>query len=234
MPPSLEWPDLALRLFLALLAGALLGIDRTTRGRPAGMRTTMMVCVAGAVTMILAESLALPGSVLQSAGAHFDPVRLAQGVLTGMGFIGAGAIIRRDQAVVGVTTAATLWFATIVGLCLGSAQWSVGVAALLLGLLILWPMYALEERVQRQRAARFSATAALDSIGETDLRARLSRDGYYASSWSVAVDRGANERTFTCHVEWKGPASNDTIPAFVAELSADPRVRGVRWEPVLS
>jgi putative Mg2+ transporter-C (MgtC) family protein len=235
MPPApLDWPHLLLRLAAALLAGLFLGVDRTARGRPAGMRTTMLVAVAGALAMVLAERLAAPNSFLQLNGAHFDPVRLAQGILTGMGFIGAGAIVRKENAVLGVTTAATLWFATVVGLCFGAAQWGPGAAALVIGLLILWPMHTLEERIQRQRAARFSITLSRDSTDEAELRARLSKEGYRTSSWSIAIDRDSGERTLACQVEWNGRPREDTLPAFVAELAADPQVRSIRWEPVLT
>jgi putative Mg2+ transporter-C (MgtC) family protein len=231
-PDPLAWSPILLRLAAALVAGLILGFDRTTRGRPAGVRTTMMVSTTAAAAMLLAERLASPGSGFQNAGAHFDPVRVVQGILTGMGFIGAGTIIRRDNAVVGVTTAATLWFATVVGLCFGAAQWRLGGAALVAGLAILWPLYFFEEQVPRECAASLGVTLPLDA--PADLPARLHEPGFSFSSWSIVASRAAAERTFTCRVVWKGAAKDSSVPAFVARLADDPGVLRVSWEPVLS
>jgi putative Mg2+ transporter-C (MgtC) family protein len=122
MPTHLGSAEIAVRLLCTLLAGALVGFDRGEHGRPAGLRTTMRVSMAASLSMIQANLL-LP--VAGKAGDSFvvmDLMRLPLGMLSGMGFIGAGAIVRRDNFVVGVTTAATLWFVTVIGLCFGRSN----------------------------------------------------------------------------------------------------------------
>src|ERR1700758_4625708 len=126
MPLTLEWGDAGLRLALALLSGALIGLDRGDRGRPAGVRTTMLVCLASAFAMLLANALLSTSGRAQNSFVTFDVMRLPLGILTGMGFIGGGAILRRDGLVLGVTTAATLWFVTVAGLCFGAGQLVLG------------------------------------------------------------------------------------------------------------
>ena len=99
--------DIALRLLAALMAGGLIGFDRSTRGRIAGLRTTMLMCLAATGAMIEANlMLELTGRTAQCF-AMVDILRFPLGILSGIGFIGAGAIVRRGNLVTGVTTAAT-------------------------------------------------------------------------------------------------------------------------------
>jgi putative Mg2+ transporter-C (MgtC) family protein len=182
MPLTLEWYDVALRLALTLLAGALLGFNRSERGRPAGLRTTTLVCLAASVSMIQVNLLLnLPGKAPDSF-AVMDLMRLPLGILTGMGFIGGGAILRRGNVVQGVTTAATLWLATVLGLCLGGGQLGLGLAGLGLGLAILWGLKVLEQRLWVDR--RGTLTVAVDTGGPTDgqLRGTIQAAGYSVSS----------------------------------------------------
>ena len=119
MPLTLTWHDILLRLALSVFAGALMGVDRSEHGRPAGLRTTLLVCLAAAVAMIQTNLLMLTVGKASDSFVVLDLMRLPLGILTGMGFIGGGAILRRDGLVFGVTTAATLWFVTVIGLCFG-------------------------------------------------------------------------------------------------------------------
>src|SRR5947209_5262303 len=138
MPTNPQWYDLALRLALATLAGALLGLNRTERGRAAGLRTMILVCLAGCVSMILTNVLLDTTGKTAAYFTQMDTMRLPLGILCGMGFIGAGAILQRGGNIQGITTAATLWLTTVLGLCFGSAQHGVGLAGLALALGTLW------------------------------------------------------------------------------------------------
>src|SRR3989338_1113510 len=104
--------DALTRIGFSLGAGLILGLERESHGRAAGLKTTVLACVASCLAMILSENF-----YLESAGAagvfRPDRARLAAGILTGIGFLGAGAIIRQGTLVRGVTTAAVLWYITI-------------------------------------------------------------------------------------------------------------------------
>jgi len=129
MNPTITAMDIAWRLTLSVIAGALIGLNRGEHGRPAGLRTVLLVTLAASIAMILANALlGTTGKEAQSF-VNVDVMRLPLGILTGVGFIGAGAILHRDNLVVGVTTAATLWFSTVMGLCFGSGQGWLGVVA---------------------------------------------------------------------------------------------------------
>src|SRR5262245_61760234 len=131
MPTSITWSDVVVRLALATAAAALVGFNRGEHGHTAGLRTTILVGVAAAASMIQVNLIvAMAGA--KPSSVTLDPMRLPMGVLSGMGFIGAGAILRRGSIVVGVTTAATLWYVTVMGLCFGGGQTALGLEMLAL------------------------------------------------------------------------------------------------------
>ncbi|HEX4155969.1 MAG TPA: MgtC/SapB family protein [Acidobacteriaceae bacterium] len=139
MPLTLTWQQIALRLTLAAIASFVIGLNRDERGRPAGLRTVMLVCLAATFAM-LQVNLLLP--LAGRTGNSFvmnDLMRLPLGILSGIGFIGAGVIFKRDnQLATGVTTAATLWYVTVLGLLFGGGQVRTGCAATLIAVGILW------------------------------------------------------------------------------------------------
>src|SRR4051794_10544994 len=113
MPTTLDWRVIAVRIFFTILGGALIGLDRGEHGRPAGLRTTLLVCLAASLAMLQANLLMNSTGKASDSFVVLDLMRLPLGILSGMGFIGAGAILRKDNLVLGVTTAATLWFVTV-------------------------------------------------------------------------------------------------------------------------
>ena len=116
MPLHIGWGDVALRLVLTIIAGALIGYNRTEHGKAAGLRTTLFVCLAASVAMIQMNLLLPMAGKPSDSFITNDLMRLPLGILTGVGFIGGGAILRRDNIISGVTTAATLWYVTVIGL----------------------------------------------------------------------------------------------------------------------
>ena len=137
LPLHVTWTDLALRLVFTVVAGLLIGYDRGEHGKAAGLRTTLLVCLAASVAMIQVNLLLPTAGRGSDSFIMNDLFRLPLGILSGMGFIGGGAILRRDNIVVGVTTAATLWFVTVIGLCFGGGQLWLGAIATALALAIL-------------------------------------------------------------------------------------------------
>lgn len=143
--------DVLMRIALAIAAGVLLGAERERHGRAAGLRTTLLVSLAACIAMIVSDgfyqnSVSDPGD---RGGWHPDPARLAAGILAGMGFLGAGVIVHeRDHVVRGVTTAATLWFVSIIGLAFGAGVIGVGLVATVASLVILSLVPYLESRIR--------------------------------------------------------------------------------------
>jgi putative Mg2+ transporter-C (MgtC) family protein len=143
MTSDLGYLDVFLRLAAAVLAGAVIGFDREIRNKPAGLRTMALVALGSAVFIVTTASAATADSAS----------RVIQGVITGVGFLGAGSIIRgRDESSVrGLTTAASIWLAAAVGVACGLAQWPIVLVACCFGLLIL-----MVEPIERWLKARSS------------------------------------------------------------------------------
>ena len=108
MPTALPWTDVVIRLALSVLAGTLVGFNRGESGKVAGLRTTLLVCLAACLAMLQVNALLAQAGKQPGSFAVLDLMRLPLGILSGVGFIGAGTILRQDGLVIGVTTAATL------------------------------------------------------------------------------------------------------------------------------
>jgi putative Mg2+ transporter-C (MgtC) family protein len=180
MPLYPTWQDIALRLALTLIAGAAIGVDRGVRGHAAGMRTTILVALAAALAMIQANIL-LPvdGKTAGSFGV-LDLMRLPLGILTGVGFIGGGAIFRRGDLVTGVTTAATLWVVTVIGLCFGGGQIALGIAGSILSVLTLSVLRWVDAHLPREQRGLLVIRARYKDDLSDRLNAILAPLGYRA------------------------------------------------------
>ena len=126
-----------------LIAGAIIGYNRGEQGKSAGLRTTLLVCLAASVAMLQVNELLNLSGRPNEPFIMNDLMRLPLGILTGVGFIGAGAILRRRDIVLGVTTAATLWYVTVIGLCFGGGQLLLGWLATAIGCFVLWGLKSL-------------------------------------------------------------------------------------------
>lgn len=231
MPLTVGWTDVAVRLALTVLAGLIFGINRGERGRAAGLRTNLLLCLAASVSMILANLLIDTRGKASDSFVNFDVMRLPLGILTGMGFIGAGAILRREDAVIGVTTAATLWLNTVVGLCFGAGQLALGVAATAIAASALWGLVWVEMRLPRQRRATLTLSTAADAAAEEALVSELEGADVRVESRSVAVANrnGAPHRTLRLELQWRVRSDSAAPPPVVDRLARQPGVRSVKW-----
>ena len=145
--PTLDWSEALLRLALAAALGAAIGLEREIREREAGLRTHLLVALGSALFTIAGaygfhDFLVSGGNVVRT-----DPTRVAAQIVTGIGFLGAGAIIRQGLSVRGLTTAATLWVVAAVGLATGAGYYSGAVIATALVLIALYPLRIIAYRV---------------------------------------------------------------------------------------
>ena len=182
MPLYPSWEDIGLRLLLTVLAGALVGINRGVRGHAAGLRTTILVALAACVAMIQANILLPVSGKTPASFGVMDLMRMPLGILTGVGFIGAGTILRRGDMITGVTTAATLWVVTVIGLCFGGGQLALGGCATGLAVFTLWALVVLDVRIPRDHRGlpcvrgdigSFSATALAGLVAPLGCKATL-------------------------------------------------------------
>jgi putative Mg2+ transporter-C (MgtC) family protein len=150
--PEISWADVCLRLVVAGGLGAAIGFEREYREQEAGLRTHMLVAMGSALFTIVSafgfhDVLAHSGpSVL----TRLDPSRVAAQVVSGIGFLGAGAIIRNGFAVRGLTTAASLWLVAAIGMAAGASLYSGAIVATALTLFALWPLRVFGKNFVRQ------------------------------------------------------------------------------------
>lgn len=137
------------RLILGAILGGMVGYERELHGRPAGFRTNILVCLASVLIMILSEHYYVDMLGTESTSIRIDPARMAAGALTGVGFLGAGVILKSGTAVHGLTTAASIWIVAVIGLAVGSALYLEAVLATLLTMLVLTCLRLLERRMRK-------------------------------------------------------------------------------------
>jgi putative Mg2+ transporter-C (MgtC) family protein len=140
-PTDFRLLDLTTRLVVACLLGAILGMEREVHRKAAGLRTNALIAFGSALFTIIGMEMATSGA---------DPSRVASTIVTGIGFLGAGAILRTGRNVQGLTTAATIWVNAAIGMAVGTGAYGLGVSAAVITLVVLWIVGVLERRVERR------------------------------------------------------------------------------------
>ncbi len=210
MPMNPGWLDIVARLVLVVAAGALIGINRETGGHAAGFRTTILVGLAACLSMIQANLLLSTLGKTPQSFASMDVLRFPLGVLTGVGFIGGGAILKRGDLVTGVTTAATLWIMTAVGLCIGGGQLVVGSAGAIIAFIVLSPFKRLDRLISRRRKARLVIEQPREAdIAVAGLETTSGPPGY--AFFFLGKTAGPTEATahVSYEVRWKQAGTDD-------------------------
>jgi putative Mg2+ transporter-C (MgtC) family protein len=160
--PSLSWGEVLARLALAAALGAAIGFERELREREAGLRTHLLVCLGSALFTIVSAYGFREFLTSGDAVVRADPTRIAAQIVTGIGFLGAGAIIRQGLSVRGLTTAATLWVSAGIGMAAGAGYYSGAVLGTVLTLVALGPLRLLAYPVfERMRPEERSVVVQL-------------------------------------------------------------------------
>lgn len=229
---EIGWQEVALRLAAAVVAGLVIGFNREERSQAAGLRTTVLVCLAACLAMVLGNLLLPTSGKDPSKFAQIDVLRLPLGVLSGIGFIGAGAIIKRGDVVTGVTTAATIWFMTVVGLCFGAGQLVLGWTGAATAFVMLWGLRWVDAAMPRKFRAGLRVRAERAGLDELALRRGIEEGGHRIIFWAVKYEDGADRYEARTELEWRGrQADRGREPAFVKALAANKAVLMADWEP---
>jgi len=234
MPVELHWPGIALRLLLTVVAGGLLGVERSKTGHAAGLRTTLLVALAASIAMIQMNLLLPTNGKPANSYAVMDLMRLPLGILTGVGFIGAGAIVRKNELVLGVTTAATMWFATVVGLCMGGGQLILGSVSTLIGFIVLWGLRFIEKHVERYQLAGLKITVQGDEFSLDEMGKYLKAAGFRIKSLSLVDHIQQQLVQFDYEVRWRAPHGHVEVPPILTELKHLRGVVKLEWNALSS
>jgi len=231
MTLHLTWTEITCRLALTFVAGTLVGINRGEHARPAGLRTILLICLAAAIAMIQTNQLLSTAGKTSDSFVVLDLMRLPLGILTGVGFIGAGAILRRDDLVVGVTTAATIWFATVMGLCFGGGQIGLGLAALALSLLVLAGLKHVENHWKQDRHGTLSVTVGTNGPDEAEIARVIRQSHGKIVSWSVNYLNDLAQNEYHCTVRWRDFPRETAPPPFPKQVAQLAGVTRLVWKP---
>jgi putative Mg2+ transporter-C (MgtC) family protein len=227
MAVALDAWEIVIRLLCSTVAAALIGLERGEQGNNAGLRTNVLVCLAATMSMVLANALLSTSGKASDSFVNFDVMRLPLGILTGIGFIGAGAIVRRGELVQGVTTAATLWFVTMMGFCFGSGQLGLGAAMFGLGILVLQGFKLIERRLKTRRFATVEIVLRGEGLTDEEIKRRFA--GYAISRWTERFQ--GEVRSLRFRVGWFEKPEEICPPAFLRELHDAPGVESLSWQP---
>lgn len=210
-----ELVDLA-RLLAACIAGAIVGLERELHDKPAGLRTNIMICLGAALFTLLSVHIA-------AGEGRNDSGRIAAQVVTGVGFLGAGAVIQMRGHVVGLTTAATIWLVASIGMAFGAGQFLIGAVATLLSVLVLIGLSVAEERIANWRStAKFQIEMQPSAELSKAIKARVREAGLYRKSWQVSKLRDG----YAGFLEIIGPEYK--IDQLQNKLMAEPGIKSLR------
>lgn len=217
--------ELVVRILVGTALGAVIGYERDIHGRPAGLRTHAVVALASATFMVVSTHLADYQSYREGGFTSVDGSRIASSVVSGIGFLAGGAILRTGLSIQGLTTAAGLWLVAAIGLCAGGGMYIESVAVTIIGVATLTWLRRFEDKDDRTRR-RLMLTLTEAAIGTEALVAKLSRLdlGPTVEGWNLE----AAVRQLTLGVRL--PRHGESV--LVAALEAEPGIARMQLEPV--
>jgi putative Mg2+ transporter-C (MgtC) family protein len=186
-----EYYDISLHLLVALVAGSLIGFERSFHGRPAGFRTHALVCLSTSLLMLVTLYQPRWFPAASPDMVQIDPTRMAQGIMTGIGFLGAGVIIKEGLSVRGLTTAASIWITAAIGILVGIGFYFPAVLATVLTLGTLSLFRVIEIKMPTLFYAHHQVRFARDKVmPENELRALIAEHGFTIAnlSYRLAAD----------------------------------------------
>ena len=217
-------------LLAALVAGGVIGIERSFHGRPAGFRTHTLVCLASSLLMLVTvyqTRWLLPGVPLDTI--RTDPTRMAQGIMTGIGFLGAGVIFKEGLSVRGLTTAASIWMTAAIGILMGIGFYLPAILATVLTLVTLSLFRWIESRMPAHFYAQYVLRFARNKVmPEVELSAFLQRHGFSVANLSYRLTDDGEFFEYRMVIRTNNPANLGLLSTALGHLT---QVRGFRISP---
>lgn len=222
---ALDWAPIA----FAIVLGGIIGFEREWHGRAAGLRTHMLVCLAS--TMLIAASRQIPPeSLVNTVGGRLvmDPNRLAAGIVTGVGFLGAGTVIRSGDLVRGITTGATVWFVACLGVLLGQGEYALATFGTLATVMVLAGFSPISRRVKPVIYRRLVVTGRDVEMPVVTERVRAILGAHAIRVQDISGKRGGQGEPFEivfymrCRNEFQAPDMLD-------QIAREPGISNVEW-----
>jgi putative Mg2+ transporter-C (MgtC) family protein len=226
--PDITWAEILLRVVLAAVLGGAIGFERELREREAGLRTHMLVSVGAALFTLVSAYAWSDWRFSNESGIVFDPTRIAAQVVTGIGFLGAGAIIRQGLSVRGLTTAATLWVVAAIGMATGAGYYTAAFITTVLVLFSLWPLRIVAFRVSERIRPEEGRLAVTLPAGASAVSVLEAVEGTGAVVRSLEFEEEGDTRRVDMRVRIE---RDRTAAALLDALAQTQDVKGARWNP---
>lgn len=220
----LPWTEVLIRLSLACLLGALIGLERERKDWTAGLRTHMMVCVGSCLIMIVSAYGFT--DVIKSDSIILDPARVAAQVVSGIGFIGAGTIMFLRRGIIrGLTTAAGLWTVAAIGLATGGGMYFPAIATTIIALIILLALKPIERIYSKNKHNTLRIVTHADTDNNDFLHVLLSEAGMQVKNFTL--DRNEDDE-FVFQMRFDTPDTK-VLSDIIQRLKQDPSIIEVLW-----
>ena len=224
-----ELQAIATHLLCAVAAGGIIGLERSYHARPAGFRTHTLVCLASALLMLvtLYQSQWLPGG--EDEAFRTDPTRMAQGIMTGIGFLGAGVIFKEGLSVRGLTTAASIWITAAIGILFGIGFYYPALLATVLTLLVLSVFRWIETKIPTHTYAHHHLSFDRDNVmSEAQVRKLLHDHHFNVANLSYRTSDDGRQFEYRMVIR---TSDIKNISVLSTSLREAPQVRNFRISP---
>lgn len=228
LPVGFEWQPIA----MAILVGGAIGFEREMHGRPAGLRTHILVCLAS--TLLIFASRVLPvGMMDQDSVARIvmDPNRLAAGIVTGIGFLGAATVIRAGDIVRGITTGATVWTVAGLGIVIGQGEYAIAVVGAVAVIIVLAGLDPLTRRIAPVIYRRLTVTGIGSEMSSLSTRIAAVLKQHEIRVQDLSGSRGEPNEPFELvfHVRLR---NLQQAPEMLEKISSERGVKRVEWSQI--
>jgi len=222
--------DILIRLGAALAAGGLIGLERSYHGRPAGFRTHTLVCLASALLMLVTVYESQWFQPHGNSRVVVDPTRMAQGIMTGIGFLGAGVIMKEGLAVRGLTTAASIWVTSAIGILFGIGFWIPAMLAVAATLGTLSSFRWIESRMPTEFYAQFRVQfRRAEAMAEKDLRDLVKQYGFSVANLNYVLTKDGERFEYRMVLR---TLDQSNTPRLADHLGKEPAVVEFRIAPI--
>jgi putative Mg2+ transporter-C (MgtC) family protein len=218
------------RILAAVVIGAAIGFERTFHGRPAGFRTHALVCVASALLMLVTVYQSEWMTAVPLDAIRTDPTRMAQGIMTGIGFLGAGVIFKEGLTVRGLTTAASIWVTAAIGILVGIGFYLPAIVGTAATLLILAAFRLVEMRLPSEFYAHHTLKFAREAvIPEEELRDLIGRHGFSIANLSHRLADDGSIFEYRMVIRSRDRANAEKLSRYLRTL---PHIKEFRIAPM--
>ncbi|MBV9346372.1 MAG: MgtC/SapB family protein [Pseudolabrys sp.] len=219
-----------LRLVTALAIGGLIGLERTMHGRPAGFRTHALVCLASALLMLVTVYQLHWMTEVPLDTIRADPTRMAQGIMTGIGFLGAGVIFKEGLNVRGLTTAASIWITAAIGILIGIGFYFPAIIGAIIVLAVLAVFRWIESQVPSEYYAHHMLRFARAKVmQEAELRRMIAKFGFSVANISSRLTDDGRSFEYHMTIRSRDHGAPDRLSQHLRRL---PHVREFRITPI--